>query len=365
MPTKRPASKPKYARIVETLADDIRQGEFSPGDRLPGDDELVEQYGASRNTVVRALGELRDAGLIERIQGAGTFVKKSLPVAARRCVFIGDGHFSPDSRDSVFGRLEMSIDRLLRSRGDTDLELDRPMADSLIEHKEAAVSHAIRQRVNGVFYLPLEAQEGAAERNERWLKRLSEAGIAIVLLDQDATGHGRSAYDLVCLDHEAAGRDVGHHLSEVGATRVLFLGPAIYPSTVRQRVRGVTKALEGTVAFEVLHADHDHAAISEAVRRFKPDAVIGKDDRAAATAMRVLYQDDLRVPDQVMVCGFDDAAIATDLPVTLSSYAQPIDEIADAALYLMSTRMQRPACPARKIVVCGRMVVRASTTRRA
>jgi DNA-binding LacI/PurR family transcriptional regulator len=47
----------------------------------------------------------------------------------------------------------------------------------------------------------------------------------------------------------------------------------------------------------------------------------------------------------------------------LTSYGQPIDEIADAALFLMTSRMERPNCAARKVMVCGRMIVRASTTR--
>jgi DNA-binding LacI/PurR family transcriptional regulator len=365
MPVKKPAAKPKYARIVETLTDKIRQGAYRPGDRLPSDDTLVEQYDASRNTVVRALGDLRDAGLVERIQGAGTFVKKIIPVDAMRCMFIGDGHFSPDSRDSVFGRLELCLDRLLRTRSDAALELDRPLADSTLEHKDRAVSYAVQQQLDGVFYLPLEAHENAAEQNEEWLHRLREAGVAVVLLDQDTNiGRGRSAYDLVCLDHETAGLHVGQHLREVGAKRILMVGPDIFPSTVKQRIDGLTQALDGTVEWKVLHCGHDQTAISEAVRSFKPDAVVGKDDHSAATAMRVLYQDHLRVPDQVMVCGFDNAAIATDLPVMLSSYGQPIDEIADAALYLMTSRLERPTCATRKVVVCGKMIVRASTTRR-
>lgn len=359
-------SKPKYARIVETLAGMIRQGAYQPGDRLPSDEDLVEQYGASRNTVVRALSDLRDAGLVERIQGAGTFVSKDLPTDVLRCMFIGDGQFGPESRDSVFGRLEMAIDRLLRTRSNAVLELDRPLADSYVEHKERAVNYAVQQKLDGVFYLPLEAHEKAAEYNEAWLKRLRDAGIAVVLLDQDTNiGAGRSSFDLVCLDHETAGLHVGQHLREVGAKRILFLGPDIFPSTVEQRLQGLTRAVNGSAEFELLHAGDDHVAISEAIRSFNPDAVVGKDDRLAATAMRVLYQDHLRVPDQVMVCGFDNAAIATDLPVMLSSYGQPIDEIADAALYLMTSRMDRPSSAARNIVVCGKMIVRASTTRTA
>jgi GntR family transcriptional regulator of arabinose operon len=358
------ASKPKYLKIVEALTDSIQQGIYEPGTRLPSDDELVEQFAASRNTVVRALGQLRDAGAVERIQGAGTFVADTASHDALQCMFVGDGHFRPDSRDSVFGRLELAIDRLLRQRSGATLELDRPLADDPVGHKNRAIDRAIRQEVDGVFFLPLEAREQAAELNVKWLEQLRTAGIAVVLLDQDTDFHcGESVRDLVCLDHQSAGYQVGDHLRAAGAKRILMLGPEVFPPTVEARVRGLEKAVDGQAEVMVLRAGHSHSAIRQAINEFKPDAVVGKDDRSAATVIRVLYQDHIRVPDDILVCGFDDAAIATDLPVMLTSYSQPIEEIAQAALFLMTSRLDRPESLARKITVCGKMVVRASTKR--
>ena len=51
-------------------------GELSPGDRLPIEQDLMQQYGCSRMTVNKALSALVAAGLIDRRKKAGTFVAR-------------------------------------------------------------------------------------------------------------------------------------------------------------------------------------------------------------------------------------------------------------------------------------------------
>lgn len=62
-----------YARIKQHLKDELARGRWPPGAAMPSDAELVAQFGVSRMTVTRALNELRAEGLIERVQGVGTF----------------------------------------------------------------------------------------------------------------------------------------------------------------------------------------------------------------------------------------------------------------------------------------------------
>jgi GntR family transcriptional regulator len=66
---------PLYHIICLVLRDGIDSGRFKPGMALPTEDELSRDYRVSRVTVRRALGELATAGLIERRQGSGTFVR--------------------------------------------------------------------------------------------------------------------------------------------------------------------------------------------------------------------------------------------------------------------------------------------------
>ncbi len=63
-----------YARIEETIAKEIAQGEYRPGDKLPTEDALIERFQVSRITVRRAIQNLVSRGLLEIRRGLGTFV---------------------------------------------------------------------------------------------------------------------------------------------------------------------------------------------------------------------------------------------------------------------------------------------------
>lgn len=71
-----------YARIKQRLKDELSRGRWPPGALMPSDAELVAQFGVSRMTVTRALNELRAEGLIERVQGVGTFAAHLSPVSS-------------------------------------------------------------------------------------------------------------------------------------------------------------------------------------------------------------------------------------------------------------------------------------------
>lgn len=65
--------------VKEQIAADIRQrieaGEWAPRRRLPSVTHLEQQYGVARNTILEALGLLRDLGLIYTVKNRGSFVR--------------------------------------------------------------------------------------------------------------------------------------------------------------------------------------------------------------------------------------------------------------------------------------------------
>lgn len=66
----------KYEEIADELRAQIASGELQPGARVPGEKEIKEQYGVSRDTAWKALQVLRDQGLTESRQGAPTRVRQ-------------------------------------------------------------------------------------------------------------------------------------------------------------------------------------------------------------------------------------------------------------------------------------------------
>ena len=63
------------------LREQIMRGLYQPKSILPKEDDLCVFFGVSRITVRRALADLKEQGLVERLQGRGTFVSSKLPGA--------------------------------------------------------------------------------------------------------------------------------------------------------------------------------------------------------------------------------------------------------------------------------------------
>ena len=71
------ARLPKYQKIANDIESKIQSGEYKPGDALPSESQLREQFSVSRVTVRQALKQLIDQGICESIHGRGTYVKES------------------------------------------------------------------------------------------------------------------------------------------------------------------------------------------------------------------------------------------------------------------------------------------------
>src|SRR4051794_33132717 len=66
---------PKYLQVANYYRDQIVSGNLAVGEELPSERQLAVAWGISRPTATRALAALRNQGLVEARQGAGTFVR--------------------------------------------------------------------------------------------------------------------------------------------------------------------------------------------------------------------------------------------------------------------------------------------------
>jgi DNA-binding transcriptional regulator YhcF (GntR family) len=69
---------PPYAWIAWQLRDAIRAGAPALGEAMPSETEVAAQYGVSRMTAGKVLGQLAAEGLIRRRRGAGSVVARQI-----------------------------------------------------------------------------------------------------------------------------------------------------------------------------------------------------------------------------------------------------------------------------------------------
>jgi GntR family transcriptional regulator len=68
-----------YYQLAQLLEEEIRNGEWEAGARLPSEPAMCEHFGVSRATVRQALARLERRGLVTRRAGRGTFVHQHQP----------------------------------------------------------------------------------------------------------------------------------------------------------------------------------------------------------------------------------------------------------------------------------------------
>ncbi len=90
------AAASPYQQVKAWLKGELARGRWLPGALMPSEADLVAQFGVSRMTVNRAIRELQAEGLVERVQGVGTFAAQLNKVASN--LMIRDLHAEIEAR---------------------------------------------------------------------------------------------------------------------------------------------------------------------------------------------------------------------------------------------------------------------------
>jgi GntR family transcriptional regulator, arabinose operon transcriptional repressor len=356
------AVKPKYQKIYDALAHGIKSGKLKLGQKIPSEAALVKKFGASRITVGRAVRELQQRGLVKRIAGSGTYVHGIEKVSRRGLLF---GLIIPDLGETeIFEPICQGIAGA-GSAGDHALMWGH--ADTTGERKQEQALQLCRQcidrHVSGVFFAPLELD--ADDTNKTILNSLRKAKIPVVLLDRRPNDSiDRHRPDLVGIDNQRAGFLATEHLIQLGARHIAFVADPKSASTVKARIAGYRDALLSAGRSPdqqlVVHLTKRPADLKSLVSEKALDAFVCANDRIAGSLMPMLLAQQMRIPGDVRVVGIDDVKYASLLPVPLTTIHQPCREIGAAALEAMLNRLERPAMPARDILLDCELVVRES-----
>lgn len=65
-----------WVQIAGEISTGISRGSYGPGDRLPSESALAQQFGVNRHTIRRSLASLCNQGLLRVTQGSGTYVEE-------------------------------------------------------------------------------------------------------------------------------------------------------------------------------------------------------------------------------------------------------------------------------------------------
>lgn len=81
---------PLYVTVYETISQWLKEGKYKPGDKLPGENVLAEQFQVSRGTLRQAMLLLQEDGLIGNHQGKGNIVLSNQDLTANGLEKVGN-----------------------------------------------------------------------------------------------------------------------------------------------------------------------------------------------------------------------------------------------------------------------------------
>ena len=352
-----------YRQKVDELRQAIREGRYDEAP-FPSEAQLMRKFDVGRQTAIRILNELEGEGLIVRRKGAGTFLSSIGRRTTGRIGLIVHG----SDYCEMFSPVARHISHLCQKSGISLLFGD--VSGTNTRRRVSEVIHLVREfiatGVDGVIFQPIELMRNSNDLNRDITALFDAAKIPVVLLDSDIVpSPERSGYDLASVNHFEAGRRLARHLRDVGARRICYLVQANRAPCVQERHLGVKTGSEGlALAGKPLIAEPDDAVrIGRFLRRERPDAIACYNDRQAAILVKTLSALGKRVPEDLLVAGFDDVNFARLSTPMLTTLHQPCQELAELAFEMLQTRIRRPETPVRETFLTAPLVVRASTQR--
>lgn len=348
-----------YRKIAADLRAKLRSGAIAPGARLPSLNEIAAAWGANRLTAMKAVEELRAAGLVVSVRAQGTFAaKREEPGAPAERAFTV-GLLSRVLHPAGYGLYHQAmIAGLYDGLGPIGANLLVLAAGA--EKPSELPAMMRRARADAMVYM------GAFE--PELLAAMLREGPPAVVLDFDA---GDLPVDGIRVDNAAVGRLAAGHLLACGvapAELALVEGNPRDLSS-RRRLEGALDALRAAGADPAL-ARRDSGGYTReggraAMERLladgrAPRGVYCMNDEMAAGALDALRAAGLRVPEDVRLVGTDDSLWSRTSVPPLTTVRIDARHMGSQAVRLLLKRIAAPDAPFAREILAPELVVRAS-----
>jgi GntR family transcriptional regulator, arabinose operon transcriptional repressor len=233
---------------MDLLRERIDRGELKPGTAMPSESALIAEFQISSTTARRCLNELAQQGLVNRVQGKGTFVASQAAFTAVRCAGILY-HELVHLADTFSGKLLHGINQAMSPTRFEPLLLDLGMIRRQ-ENPGAALAELAKR-------WQLEALLIVSPSPLGWYQRVLDQGLPVASVN--FAYEDPRIFSVVC-DVEPASKRIADELVQHGHRRVV---------AIRKMFRG---SLEGVALTTVRPpADSPLEWICETYHYFEPD----------------------------------------------------------------------------------------------
>ena len=354
---------PKYVELARKLLREIAAKGLKPGDRLPTEVGIAEQYDLSRVTVRQALDLLESEGIISRVRARGTFIERAVDSAEHIGIVGGtvllicsNEQRSHMHEDTAFATILCDIEQTLAQRGFTvqlttlvrNVSEDRARLTQVIEN-----AHDLRGAI--VLGRSFEPYHDLF------------ADVTVVTM---ATFRP-TVLPWVGVDVPRACRESVAHLIEHGHRRVAMVcGPGIDQDALAGFLQGYREAHDQAgIAWQRslifhCHPDESLEALAESALTgpVRPTAVFAENWQVCRAILAMAERLGVAVPEQLSVVGFGQNVSEIHDPVPITAYVPTHGGDVGAALLAdLITEDRKP--PTEPLFIPGTLVLGDSVRR--
>ncbi|HLZ57373.1 MAG TPA: GntR family transcriptional regulator [Ktedonosporobacter sp.] len=355
-----------HLQLMTYFRERILDGRFPPGTRLPTELELAQEHQISRDTVRQALALLVSEGLLERVQGRGTFVRRP-PQAHSDEAKKDKKHIGLVLNRPPTAQLNMDIligvEQAAKSHG---YHVTFTYAEESQEQETRDIARLRTDQVMGLIIFP---RSDSAYDEAIW--QLHADHIPFVLIDRYFPD---LAADYVGPDNVGGGYRATEHLLILGHERIGFVSSPIetlqQTTSVHDRWEGYRSALEkyGISYDETLvipkttiaQADAQAVYTEFLLQPDHPTAIFAGNDLVALDLLHIARRHGIRIPEDLALVGFDDLSFAAHLTPPLTTVAQPLMDVGLRAGNLLISRIEGQITPPKRIELPTSLIVRES-----
>ena len=321
----------KYERIVAWVQEEITNGSLHRGDKLPSENNLMEHFGVSRQTVRRAMEALTEKGVVEGRRGSGTYVTVNTRQYAGKEIRIAVMLTYVDTY--IFPSIIRGIESVFSREGCT---LQIAMTDNAVEKERMLLKEFIHtQSVDGIIAETVKS--ALPNPNMELYRKIQDMGIPMLFVN---SYYKELDIPHISMDDRKAGYLATKHLAECGHTRI----GGIFKADDGQghlRYAGYTDALmEQEIKIrgdQIIWIDTEELRTMEEespkfLKRLKGcTACVCYNDETAYKLVGIFQRAGRRVPNDLSVVGIDNSGLAKFCSVPLTSVENPVEELGRTA----------------------------------
>lgn len=323
--------------------------------------DVAEYAGVSVSTVSHVINGTRyvDPDTEQRVRVAIGVLKyrpNSVARSLRRRETNTIGLIVPDNSNPFFAEVARAIEDYGFAESYNVILCN---SDGSEQKEKAYVDVLLSKRVDGLILI-------SSSHNTDHLQHILDMGIPVVVVDREL---GDLPVDQVMVDNEYGGYLAGQYLLRLGHRRIgCIAGPSeLTPS--HARVHGLQRALSeagcdlpdrALVPGDFRYASGETAMHTLLKRKLNLTAVFAINDVMAIGAINVLRREGYRVPEDVSVIGFDNIPQSAMMWPPITTIAQPIFDLGQAAITLLLDQIRQETRVPSRIMLQPSLVERES-----